>query len=54
MIFIDNRQNKIEISDEIEKNIVSIIEYALQEEKVNIPCEVSVIFVDNEKNKRNK
>ncbi|AKN33653.1 heat-shock protein [Clostridium carboxidivorans P7] len=58
MIFIDNRQNKIEISDEIEKNIVSIIEYALQEEKVNIPCEVSVIFVDNEKikeiNKENR
>lgn len=58
MIFIDNRQNKIEISDEIEKNIVNIIEYALQEEKVNIPCEVSVIFVDNEKikeiNKENR
>ncbi|AWI03326.1 rRNA maturation RNase YbeY [Clostridium drakei] len=49
MIFIDDRQSKIEISDEIEKNIVNIIEYALQEEKVNIPCEVSVIFVDNEK-----
>lgn len=58
MIFIDNRQDKIEISDEIEKNIVNIIEYALQEEKVNIPCEVSVIFVDNEKikeiNKENR
>lgn len=49
MIFIDNRQSKIEVSDEIEKNIVNIIEYALQEEKVNIPCEVSIIFVDNEK-----
>ncbi|WPC42521.1 rRNA maturation RNase YbeY [Clostridium sp. JS66] len=58
MIFIDNRQDKIEISDEIEKNIVNIIEYSLQEEKVNIPCEVSVIFVDNEKikeiNKENR
>lgn len=58
MIFIDNRQSKIEISDEVEKNIVNIIEYALQEEKVSIPCEVSIIFVDNEKikeiNKENR
>ncbi|AKA70648.1 rRNA maturation RNase YbeY [Clostridium scatologenes] len=58
MIFIDNRQSKIEVSDEIEKNIVNIIEYALREEKVNIPCEVSIIFVDNEKikeiNKENR
>lgn len=49
MIFIDNRQSKIEITEEIEKNIANIIEYALREEKVNIPCEVSVVFVDNEK-----
>lgn len=49
MIFVDNRQSKIEITEEIEKSIANIIEYALREEKVNIPCEVSVVFVDNEK-----
>ncbi len=48
MIFIDNRQNKIQVTEEIEKNIANIIEYTLKEEKVIIPCEVSVIFVDNE------
>ncbi|NMM61942.1 rRNA maturation RNase YbeY [Clostridium sp. P21] len=49
MIFIDNRQDKIQITEELEKNIADIIEYALKEEKVNVPCEVSVVFVDNEK-----
>jgi probable rRNA maturation factor len=48
MIFIDNRQTNIEITKELENTINDVIEYALKEEKVNIPCEISVIFIDNE------
>lgn len=48
MIFIDNRQDKICVDEELEGTIESIIKYTLREEEVNIPCEVSVVFVDNE------
>jgi metalloprotein, YbeY/UPF0054 family len=48
MIFIDNRQNKIEVTKELENTIESVIEYALKEEKVEVPCEISIIFIDNE------
>ncbi|AZV55800.1 rRNA maturation RNase YbeY [Clostridium sp. AWRP] len=48
MIFIDNRQNKIEVTQELEENIKGVIQCALKEENVNIPCEISVIFIDNE------
>lgn len=49
MIFIDNRQNKIDFSLENEKIITDIIDYALKEEGVNIDYEVSVILIDNTK-----
>ncbi|BAH05877.1 rRNA maturation RNase YbeY [Clostridium kluyveri] len=48
MIFLDNRQDKIEVTDKLEKIVTSSIECALKEEKVNFPCEISVVFVDNE------
>jgi probable rRNA maturation factor len=48
MILFDNRQNKIEYSEEIENTLESIIDYALKEEKLTIDYEVSVIFIDNE------
>lgn len=48
MIFLDNRQNKMEVTEELESTIRSVIEHALKEEQVDIPCEVSVIFIDNE------
>ena len=58
MIFIDNRQNKIEITQELEENIKGVIQCALKEENVNIPCEISVIFIDNKEikniNKENR
>lgn len=47
MIYIDNRQEKIAIDEELEKTIVKVVEYTLKEEKVNIPYEISIIFVDN-------
>lgn len=52
MIFIDNRQNKIEVDNELEASLNQVIEYALKEEKVNQDYEVSIIFVDNEEIKQ--
>lgn len=48
MIFLDNRQNLVKITEELEYSIKEVIEHALREEKVNLPCEVSIIFVDND------
>jgi len=48
MILIDNRQNKIEVTKELEIVIKDVIEYTLKEEKLFIDTEVSVIFIDNE------
>ncbi|NEU03421.1 rRNA maturation RNase YbeY [Clostridium senegalense] len=48
MILIDNRQSKIEVTQELENKMKEIIEYSLKEECVNIPYEISIIFVDNE------
>lgn len=48
MIFIDNRQEKISVAEELVETIESVIKYTLKEEEVNISCEVSVVFVDNE------
>lgn len=48
MIFMDNRQNKIEVTKELETVIKDVIEYTLKEEKLLVDNEVSVIFIDNE------
>ncbi|WP_294182378.1 rRNA maturation RNase YbeY [uncultured Clostridium sp.] len=47
MIFLDNRQDKIDVTENLRKNVKEVIKHALKDENVNIPCEVSVIFVDN-------
>jgi len=47
MILIDNRQNKIEVNDEIDNAVKDIVDYTLREEKVNVDYEISIIFVDN-------
>ncbi len=48
MIYLDNRQDKIEVNKELEETIMEIVQYTLKEEEVHIPCEISVIFVDND------
>lgn len=48
MIYVDNRQDKIEVSKEFIENLEKVIEFALKEEEVLIPSEISMIFVDNE------
>ena len=48
MIYTDNRQEKIQVTNELEEELKKVIEFALKEEEVDIPCEVSLLFVDNE------
>jgi len=47
-IYIDNRQEKIKIEDEINDIIEKVIEEVLIYEEKSLDCEVSVSFVDNE------
>lgn len=48
MIYIDDRQNKITAGEELYGAIESVIDFALKEEEVIIPYEISVVLVDNE------
>ncbi|MBK5242340.1 rRNA maturation RNase YbeY [Clostridium sp.] len=48
MIFMDNRQNNIEVTKELKIAIKNVIEYTLSEEKLLVDNEVSVIFINNE------
>ncbi|MBN1054528.1 rRNA maturation RNase YbeY [Clostridium botulinum] len=48
MIYVDNRQEKMEVSDEFTNHLEKVIEFALKEEGVNISSEISLLFVDNE------
>ncbi|MBD7909784.1 MULTISPECIES: rRNA maturation RNase YbeY [Clostridium] len=58
MIYVDNRQEKIDVNDDIIRGLEDTIAFALEEEEVTIPCEVSLVFVDNEEikeiNKENR
>lgn len=48
MILTDNRQNKIEVTEELNALLKSIIDYTLKEENVTLEYELSLIFVDND------
>jgi probable rRNA maturation factor len=48
MIFMDNRQNKIEVTKELQTVLQNVIEYTLKEEELLVDNEVSVIFIHNE------
>lgn len=48
MIYTDDRQEKIEVTEELVKELEHTIEFALKEEEVNIPFEISLLFVDND------
>lgn len=47
MLYIDNRQDKIEIDGKLNKAIEEIIEFALKKESVRFETEISLIYVDN-------
>ena len=48
MIYVDNRQEKIKVTDEFIEKLENVISFALNEEEVFIDCEISMLFVDNE------
>lgn len=48
-IIIENLQDKHEVTGEIEELLNNSIRYSLEEAGFDIPCEVSVLLVDNEK-----
>jgi probable rRNA maturation factor len=47
MIEIDNRQIKIEITENMNNVIKNVIYFTLEHEKFTVPCEVSVVITDN-------
>lgn len=48
MIYIDNRQHKIEVTEEFKIYIEKVINFSLKEEEFNENVQISVVFVDNE------
>ena len=48
MIYVDNRQTKTNVDKELIEQLTYVIEFALKEEEVNVKCEVSLLFVDND------
>jgi probable rRNA maturation factor len=48
MIYVDNRQNKLEVNDNLIEKLTKVIELTLKEEEVDIQCEISLLFVDND------
>ena len=47
-IYIDNRQNKVDVDEEISVIIEKVIKEVLDFENQSLDCEVSLSFVDNE------
>lgn len=48
MLYIENRQCKVKVDEEVESIIEDIVKYTLNEEKVKSDYEISIIFIDNE------
>lgn len=48
MLYTENRQNKIEVTNEFIEKISGICDFALKEEEMNLEYQISLLFVDNE------
>lgn len=48
MIYADNRQNKMEVTEEFISELEKVCDYVLKEEKVECKYQISLLFVDNE------
>ena len=48
MIYVDNRQEKINADEKLVDLLKNVIEFTLKEEEVDVGCEVSLLFVDND------
>ncbi len=47
MVFTDNRQSVVDVTEELNKLIESIVDYTLKHEGVTCEYEVSIIYTDN-------
>lgn len=47
MLYTENRQDKIEVTDEFINKITDVCNFALKEEGMDIPYQISLLFVDN-------
>lgn len=47
MLYTENRQDKIEVTDEFVNKITEVCNFALKEENMDIPYQISLLFVDN-------
>lgn len=47
MLYTDNRQNSIEVTDDLINIINEVCDVALKDEEVTIPYQISLLFVDN-------
>lgn len=48
MLYTDNRQDKMEVTDEFISNLEKVCDFALKEEGVNCPYQISLLFVNND------
>ena len=47
MLYTDNRQNSIEVTDDLINIINEVCDVELKDEEVTIPYQISLLFVDN-------
>ena len=47
MLYTENGQDKIEVTDEFINKITEVCNFALKEEAMDIPYQISLLFVDN-------
>lgn len=48
MLYTENRQEKLEVTEDLIKKITEVSEFALKEEGVTEEYQISLLFVDNE------
>ena len=48
MLYTENRQNKIDVTEDFINKITEVCDFALKEEGVEIDYQISLLFVDNE------
>lgn len=48
MLYTDNRQNQIEVTEEFINELEKICIYSLEKEEVSQKCQISLLFVNNE------
>lgn len=48
MLYTDNRQSKIEVTDELIELINEVCQQSLEAEEMNSPYQISLLFVDND------